>query len=110
MSVRDDAIDALLQQKLWIEENFTRLEAACESDEEKAALLGSYARAVELWNDAETKNLVMNDGEVTGLLTQLAQVRRRVEDDLAALEDVSQVLNNIATGIQVGTSIVRLLG
>jgi hypothetical protein len=110
MSLRDDAIDALLQQKLWIEENFTRLDAACASDEEKAALRGSYARAVELWNDAETKNLVMNDGEVTGLLTQLAQVRQRIEDDLATLDDVSNVLNHIATGIQVSSSIVRLLG
>jgi len=110
MSLRDDAIDALLRQKLWIEENWSRLEAACHSDLEKATLIASYAKARELWSVAETKNLVMNDGEVSGLLTQLAAVRRRVENDLAALAEVSDILERIAKGVELGSKIVLLLG
>ena len=110
MSVRDDALDALLQQKLWMEENWSRLEAACESDEDRAVLRASYARARDQWSEAETKNLVMNDAEISGLLTQLAQVRKRVEDDMAALAEIGDVLNSIAGGIEVGAKIVRMLG
>jgi hypothetical protein len=110
MSLRDDAIEALLRQKLWIEENWTRLDAACQSDVEKATLIASYTKARDLWNEAETKNLVMNEGEIAGLLDQLGEVRKQVEDDLAALAEVGDVLNRIAKGVEVGSKIVRLLG
>src|SRR5260370_34396548 len=110
MSRRDDAIGALLQQKRWMGENWRRLDAACKSDLEKATLIASYTKARDLWNEAETKNMVMNEGAISGLLTQLAEVRKRMEDELAALADVSDVLGKIASGVEVGAKIVRLLG
>jgi hypothetical protein len=109
MSLLDDAIDALLQQKLWLEENWTRLEGGCNSDADRAALIGSYVRARDQWNDAETKNLVMNDAELSGYIKQLGEVRKQLEDDMAALAEISDVLNNIAKGIEAGSKIVRLL-
>ena len=110
MSLRDDAIEALLQQKLWIEDNWTRLEGGCKSEEEKAVLRGSYVRARDQYNDAINKSLVMNEGEITGLLDQLVKARKHAEDDLAALAGVADVLDKIAQGVEVGGKILRLLG
>src|SRR5260370_18256493 len=105
MSRRDDAIGALLEQKLCMAEKWSRLDAACKSDLEKATLIASYTKARDLWNEAETKNMVMNEGAISGLLTQLAEVRKRMEDELAALADGTDVLGKIATDLAVGANI-----
>jgi hypothetical protein len=40
----------------------------------------------------------------------LAEIRNRVDDDLAVLADVSDTLDRIAKGVEIGSRIVRLLG
>jgi hypothetical protein len=52
----------------------------------------------------------MNDAELSGYVKQLGEVRKQLEDDLVALAEISDVLNNIAKGVEAGSKIVRLLG
>jgi hypothetical protein len=56
------------------------------------------------------KNLVMNDAELSGYVKHLGEVRKQLEDDLVALAEISDALNNIAKGVEAGSKIVRLLG
>ncbi|HEY1206606.1 MAG: hypothetical protein ABSH46_08885 [Bryobacteraceae bacterium] len=58
----DDAIDALLQQKLQLEEHLPALLAACKTDAEAAALRSSYQHAVNQWNTAVNQKLVADEG------------------------------------------------
>jgi hypothetical protein len=109
MSLLDDAIDALLDHKEWIEEHYAELAAACHTDVEKAILKNAYAQAQAQWNEAETKNLVMNDAEIAGLIGQLTKIRENLEDELISLANIAGVLEKVASGVEAGAKIVRLL-
>jgi hypothetical protein len=110
MATLDDAIDALLAHKEWMEEHYAELLAACHTELEKAAVKNSYIQAQEQWSTAETKNLVINDAQIGGLIDQLTKVRKNLEDELANLAGVAGILNKLASGVEAGAKIVLLLG
>ena len=64
VSTRDQALAALLAQKVQIEDNLMALKRACSSDVERAALAGAYNSAADQYEAALTKALIVNDGEV----------------------------------------------
>jgi len=105
----DDAIDALLQQKLQLEEHLPALLAACKTDAEAAALRSSYQHAVNQWNTAVNQKLVADEALLGVLVGQLADIRTQVETAIANADEFSSVLNRIVAGITVGGKILMLL-
>ncbi len=105
----DEITDALLQQKQLLEEHFSDLLAACQSDAERAALRGSYQRATDQWNAAVNATLRTDDPLLRGLIGDLNDVQEDVKSLVAAGDDLARILNKITAGIGIGAKIVALL-
>ena len=105
----DDAIDALLQQKLQIEEQLPALLGACQTDAERATVKGAYQRAVDQWNTAVTKSLVADQNSLRTLVGQLGDIREQIQSAIKQADDLGSILNRIVGGIAVGSKIVMAL-
>jgi len=105
----DTAVAALLAQKVQIENNLLSLQAACVNDSQRKALADSYHSAVAQYETALTMALVTNDAAVQSNVGQISTIQQQVQDAIDQAAAIAGILNKIATGIQIGTSILKMM-
>lgn len=109
VSTRDQALAALLAQKVQIEDNLMALKGACSSDVERAALANAYNSAADQYEAALTKALIINDGEVLQNIDGMKAIQDQIQDAIDQAAAIGRILNDIASGIQIGSKIISLM-
>lgn len=103
-----DAFDGLQEQYFTLMDNFNRLMAACQTDEQRNALRAAYAQSRDNYNAAINNILNANDPNIDALQAELKSSQGKVEDSLTNLQDISAVIDTIGAAVAVGTKLVTL--
>jgi hypothetical protein len=104
----NEIIDALYRQKHQIEEHLDDLLARCSTEAERTVIKGSYARAVQQWNDAVNQPLRTNDAQLGTLVSDLTTIQDNITTMIARADDLGTIINTIAKGIGIGAKILTL--
>ena len=109
LSTYDAALAALLAQKVQLEDNLFKLQAACTSDAQRQNIAASYHTAVTQYENALNLKLIQNNAAVLQNIAAITAVQRQIQDAIDQANAIANILNKITTGIQIGTSILKLM-
>ena len=108
-STRDQVLATLLAQKFLIVDNRMALKGACSSDVERVAVAQAYNSAADQYQAALSKAHIVNDGEVLQNIDGMKAIQDQIQDAIDQAAAIGQILNDIASSLQMGSKIITLM-
>lgn len=103
-----DALGALEDLYVFLTSNLSALQAACPADPQKTELMTLYVAARRNYWQCIDVTLHDDDPAIMSLVAQMKTQQAAITQEVAILNDVAKILNDLTTAVQIGAKIAAL--
>jgi len=102
------SFEDLKKQYFFLDTNFNRLSAACQTDEQRDQLRREYVNARDNFWEARNRAFREDDPLVQSLNEELKDAQNKIEQLLSGEKNIAELLNVIAQAVGLASRLITL--
>lgn len=105
-----DALSSLENQYIFLTNHLDEYLAACKTDAERDPIKSNYVDSRRNYWNCINQIFYDDDPKVVAAVQRMKTAQKNLQDSLAHLNDITSVLNVVASAVKVGGELAALAG